>query len=254
MGTMTLDKQQAQDYKVWESEELAANFLAGVRGAVPLAGEQIDVLLRLLRLAQPQLGAFLDLGCGDGILGKAIYRAYPDARGVFLDLSETMLQAAKESLADAKQQPLFILEDFGCPQWVDAVKNEAPFDAIVSGFAIHHQPDERKLEIYREIYQLLQPGGIFLNLEHVASHTKLGEAAFDNLFVDSLHAFHHSQGSRQSREELAHQYYKREDKKANILSLVEIQCDWLREIGFVDVDCFLKIFEIALFGGVKPTA
>jgi SAM-dependent methyltransferase len=246
---MTSDSRQFHDYNLWKSAELAQNFLTGVRGAVPLAGEQIDILLRLLR--QAEVGSFLDLGCGGGILGKAIYRAYPHARGVFLDLSETMLQAAKESFAGAKQQPSFILEDFGLPEWVDALKTEAPFDAIVSGFAIHHQPDGRKIEIYREIHQLLKPGGIFLNLEHVASRTKLGETAFDNLFVDSLHAFHQSQGSQQSREELARQYYNREDKKANILSLVEVQCDWLREIGFVDVDCFLKIFEIALFGGVK---
>jgi SAM-dependent methyltransferase len=248
---MTLDNRRSQDYNVWKSSEVVQNFLTGVRGAVPLAGEQIDVLLRLLRLTQSQVDSFLDLGCGDGILGRAIYRAYPHARGVFLDFSEPMLQAAKESFVGVKQQPLFILEDFGCPEWIDAVKTEAPFDAIVSGFAIHHQPDERKMEIYREIYQLLKPGGIFLNLEHVASRTKMGEAAFGNLFIDSLYAFHQSQGSQQSRDELDRQYYNREDKKANILSLVEVQCDWLREIGFVDVDCFLKIFEIAIFGGVK---
>jgi SAM-dependent methyltransferase len=248
---MTSDSQRSPEYEVWKNSELAHNFLTGVRGAVPLAGEQIDILLRLLRLRQSEVGTFLDLGCGDGILGKAIYRTYPQARGVFLDLSETMLQAARESFTETKQQPIFILEDFGRPEWVEAVKTEAPFDAIVSGFAIHHQPDGRKREIYQEIYQLLKPGGIFLNLEHVASRSKLGETAFDNLFLDSLDAFHQSQGSQKSREELNRQYYNREDKKANILALVEEQCNWLREIGFVDVDCFLKIFELALFGGVK---
>ena len=29
------------------------------------------------------------------------------------------------------------------------------------------------------------------------------------------------------------------------------QCRWLREIGFQDVDCFWKYFELAIFGGVK---
>ncbi len=37
----------------------------------------------------------------------------------------------------------------------------------------------------------------------------------------------------------------------NILALVEDQCDWLREIGFSDVDCFFKLFEVAIFGGRK---
>ncbi len=37
----------------------------------------------------------------------------------------------------------------------------------------------------------------------------------------------------------------------NIIAPVETQCDWLREIGFIHVYCFMKLFEIALFGGIK---
>jgi hypothetical protein len=40
-------------------------------------------------------------------------------------------------------------------------------------------------------------------------------------------------------------------KRENILAPVEEQCRWLRLIGFADVDCFLKVFELALFGGRK---
>jgi hypothetical protein len=36
------------------------------------------------------------------------------------------------------------------------------------------------------------------------------------------------------------------------LALVDVQCGWLREIGFQDVDCFFKVFELALLGGRKP--
>ena len=30
------------------------------------------------------------------------------------------------------------------------------------------------------------------------------------------------------------------------------QCAWLRDIGFTDVDCYLKVFELAVFGGRRP--
>jgi hypothetical protein len=40
-------------------------------------------------------------------------------------------------------------------------------------------------------------------------------------------------------------------RDANILALVEDQCRWLRQIGFRDVDCFWKYFELAIFGGLK---
>ena len=41
------------------------------------------------------------------------------------------------------------------------------------------------------------------------------------------------------------------DKDEDQLAPIEAQCEWLREIGFKDVDCFFKHFEIGLFGGRK---
>ena len=239
------------DYSIWKDNEVAQNFLEGVRSAIPLAATQIDCLLRLIRLTQPEVRSFLDLGCGNGILGKAISQKYPQAQGVFVDLSPTMLEAAQKNIDNSQDQYHFFLQDFGEPQWRDRVNFAAPFDIIVSGFAIHHQSDIRKQEIYREIYELLKTKGIFLNLEHTASQSHLGEQAFDELFVDALFSYHKNNNPHQSRSEIAQQYYNRHDKNANILALVEQQCIWLREIGFRDVDCFMKIFEIALFGGLK---
>jgi tRNA (cmo5U34)-methyltransferase len=251
-----MSDRQPIDYTIWKNQTVAENFLEGVRNAIPLATEQIDCLLRIIRLTRSQVKCFLDLGCGNGILGKAIAEQYPDARGVFIDISESMLQTARNSIDNTEQKYIFLLEDFGSKTWYEKLQQiitfEVSFDVIISGFAIHHQPDWRKQEIYHEIYNLLNPGGIFLNLEHVASHSALGETAFDELFVDALYQYHHRQKSKLSRQEIARQYYNRHDKNANILSSVESQCTWLRDIGFVDVDCFMKIFEIALFGGVKP--
>lgn len=56
-----------------------------------------------------------------------------------------------------------------------------------------------------------------------------------------------------SRSEVAETYYYRPDKAAKILTPVELQCQWLREIGFADVDCYLKILELAVFGGRRPS-
>ena len=41
-------------------------------------------------------------------------------------------------------------------------------------------------------------------------------------------------------------------QEGNILAPVELQCEWLRRIGFEDVDCYFKIFELAVFGGRRP--
>ena len=75
---------------------MTQTYLTGIRGAIPLAQEQIDVMLRLIRAAQSDLSAILDLGCGDGILGLAVLDQYPQARAVFADFSEPMLEAARK--------------------------------------------------------------------------------------------------------------------------------------------------------------
>ena len=235
---------------VWQGAELSKTYLEGIRGAIPLAHEQIDMMRRLVRAAQPHLDSVLDLGCGDGILGQAILEAFPEATAVFVDFSDTMLAAAQKRLA-GQPNCTFLKLDYGKPAWLEAVKDQGPFSAVVSGFSIHHQPDERKKEIYQEIFNLLKPKGIFINIEHVASPTPWLEEQFETLFVDSLFSYQTKLGSGLTRDEVAKQFYNRPDKAANILAPVEAQCNWLREIGFQHVDVFLKLYELAVFGGIR---
>jgi SAM-dependent methyltransferase len=130
----------------------------------------------------------------------------------------------------------------------------APFDAIVCSLAIHHLPHERKRQLYRELFQLLLPGGIFINIEHVASATRWTESLWNDYMIDAIfgHALKSSPGK--SRAEVAREYYSRPGAAANVLAPLEVQCDWLREIGFENVDCYLKVLELAVFGGQKPPA
>ena len=107
-------------------------------------------------------------------------------------------------------------------------------------------------QLYQDMFDLLRPGGPFLRLEHVARHSEWARQAFDEMFVDCLWSHHRDQGGARTREEVAAQWYHRPDKSDNILAPLELQCRWLEEIGFQDVDCFLKVFQLALFGGRKP--
>lgn len=238
---------------VWREEPVVRRYLDGIRGGIPLAAEQFDFVLRMVRSTCPQVARFLDLGCGDGVLGEALLEEHPQARGVFLDFSEPMIAAARVRIGGAGHEgQQFVLADYGEPDWRVKAGITAEFDVVVSGFSIHHQADVRKRELYGEILELLKPGGVFLNLEHVASRSAWGEALFDEYFVDGLFKHHQRQGVEMTREEIAEAYVHRADKAANILAPVEWQCDWLRELGYADVDCFLKNFELALFGGRKP--
>ncbi len=234
----------------WQTSQLTAAYLSGVRAAIPGADLQL-ALLRMICLAWfPAPAHLLDLGCGDGILGRLLLDAFPQAQAVFVDFSEPMLAAAREKLG-ANPRAVVVNADYAAPDWLDRVQAHVPFEIIVSGFSIHHQPDERKKSLYAEIHTLLSPGGVFLNLEHVASATPAGEQLFDQLFIDQLYDFQRRAGKETTREIVAENYHHRPDKIENILAPVNEQCRWLTEIGFRDVDCFFKIFELALFGGRK---
>jgi SAM-dependent methyltransferase len=235
---------------VWQGAGLSDAYLTGVRGAIPLAAEQIDIMIRLASAARPSARAFLDLGCGDGILGHALLDAFTDNRpsAVFADFSPPMLDAARARLKGYSAR--FVEVDYAERDWAKAAGRPGSFDVIVSGFSIHHQPDDRKQAVYRDVFDLLAPGGIFLNLEHVSSASRWGEEQFEAYFIDSLHSYHAPRGK--TREQVAADFYHRPDKDANLLTSVEEQIEWLREIGFVYADCFLKVFELALFGGLKP--
>jgi tRNA (cmo5U34)-methyltransferase len=240
--------------EVWKSAELTRKFLEGVRGGIPFEREQVEVLLRVVAARGEQVSRFADLGCGSGVLASAVLALHPRARATLVDFSAPMLEAARRELAGLDPEPRFVTADLAAPAWTGAVRRDAPFDLIVSSYAIHHLPDARKRELYGEIFDLLGAGGMFINVEHVASATAWLEAISDDLMIDSLHAFHVRQGRATSREQVAHDFVHRPDKAANVLAPVEVQCGWLRELGFADVDCYFKIFELAVFGGRRAPA
>lgn len=237
--------------KVWQLPAIVNRFLS-YRSAIPLAHEQIGVMLSILKSRQQPIEKFVDLGCGDGILAAAILGEYPASRGVLIDFSAPMLDQAREQIAEYADQLTFMNLDYGDPTWVSQLKSESPFDAIVSGYSIHHQPDDRKRSIYAEIYSLLKPDGWFINIEHIAPTAQLATDLFNAQIVNGYYAIEQHNGGTRTRLEMADVYMQRPDKDANKLLAVDVQCNWLREIGYAEVDCYFRIYELAVFGGRRP--
>jgi tRNA (cmo5U34)-methyltransferase len=237
--------------EVWKLPAIVNRYLS-YRAAIPMAQEQIGVMMSILKSREQPVKTFLDLGCGDGILGATLLGEYPAAHGVFLDFSEPMLVQARQQLTEYTDQMAFENLDYGDPAWMKKMKTYAPFDAIVSGYSIHHQPDSRKRQLYEEIFSLLEPGGWFINIEHISSASQLNIDLFENHYVAARYAIEQREGSRRTFDQLADEYKKRPDKAANILAPTETQCDWLREIGYEEVDCYFRIYELAVFGGRRP--
>jgi trans-aconitate methyltransferase len=234
----------------WKNPSIVDNFLTRTREARPFGVEQLDILLRLISQSQSCVNNFIDLGCGDGILANTILNQYSDANGLLLDYSPSMIDAAKNRMSAFQNQKI-IQSDLSNSNWQDNVINKP--EVVVSGYAIHHLKNGRKYELFEEIFKILKPGGIFINMEHVASTTKFGNSLFNELIIDTLHAKLEKEGKKQSKAELMREHLNRPDQYENILLPVTTQCDWLKEIGFIDVDCFFKCFEFTTYAGIKTS-
>jgi SAM-dependent methyltransferase len=235
--------------EVWKHPDVAAAFLNERSLLIPDRPRQFDVLLRVLRFAPRPPSRVLDPGTGDGLILATVLTAFPQTTGVALDFSPPMLDQARARLAPFGDRASVVEADLQSPDWRQAAPG--PFDAVVSGFAIHHLPDARKQTLYREIYDLLSEGGVFVNLEHVSSPTPRIEALFDDAMSEHLYRRRREKGEAVTQEQVRQEFLERPDRAANILAPVEDQCRWLRAIGFREVDCFWKYFELAVFGGTK---
>ena len=154
-----------------------------------------------------------------------VKRTRPDVTAVALDFSETMLSRLRTHFA-ADTSVRVLAHDLEQP----LPASLGTFDAIVSSFAIHHLPHERKRALYQEVHGLLRPDGVFCNLEHAASPTaRLHERFLACLDIDPD-----------------------DEDPSNRLLDVETQLVWLRAIGYADVDCHWKWRELALLAGTKP--
>jgi ubiquinone/menaquinone biosynthesis C-methylase UbiE len=236
--------------EVWKDATVVARFADARAARVPESGTQLAVLLHVLHALPAPPRRVLDLGAGDAVLLAALLEAFPGSDGVAVDFSPPMRERAAERLRPFGARATVTAGDLATPAWRSSVRGS--FDAIVSGFAIHHLTDDRKRAVYAEILALLVAGGVFLNLEHVASATPRVEALSDEAFVAHQYRARRAAGEGVSVEEVRREFAERPDRLANILAPVEVQCGWLRELGFVDVDCFWKHFELALFGGFRP--
>src|SRR6266545_1598116 len=93
--------------EVWKLPAIVNRFLS-FRAAIPMAQEQISVMMSILKTREQPIESFMDLGCGDGILGAAVLGIYPSSRGVLVDFSEPMLEQACVQLEDYAKQLTFM--------------------------------------------------------------------------------------------------------------------------------------------------
>lgn len=123
-------------------------------------------IARLLEML-PKGGDWLDLGCGSGAVAAAWAKS-PEREGRYtgLDFSPVLLEEARNVMEQAvgrKLQVDFIQADITAAQWSQAVQGKK-FDLILAFAVLHHIPGmDLQQRLLKEVYTLLNPGGLFIH-------------------------------------------------------------------------------------------
>ncbi len=235
----------------WKKREMVDTWISGLRMELPFARETMRLMAQLIESRGREVKMYLDLGAGDGVVAELMLRSFPESHAVLVDFSDAMIEEAGKRLAGYGDRVKLIAADLSNSAWVSAIPNDRKYDAALSAYCIHHLEHDRKRELYSEVFELLGPDGIFMNLDCVTVCEGSTKQLFEQRAVDEILKFEEQRENGKSREEVE-QFWQRDDDQDKP-SPLDDQVHWLDEIGYEDVDIYFKWLEIVLFGGVKPS-
>jgi SAM-dependent methyltransferase len=232
----------------WQRPELVGEFLDERQTVLPLIEVQEDLIRRVFERHDHQIERFLDIGSGDGAMSELLLGLVPEAAAVLVDFSEPMLARAGRRLGGSPRRWQVVRGDLSDPSWTSALPPER-YDAAISAYAIHHLPAERKRALFLELFELLAPGALFVNMDCVSVQGPLAGVFDEQMVANAVGAEHEHVGGR-SEEEIERELLA--DDEDDRPDSAEDQLDWLRAAGFEGVELHFKWAEAAIFGAVKP--
>lgn len=132
--------------------------------------ERFRVLHTLLPPAQDDEYKILDLGSGTGIVTKQLATHYEHAEILAVDGAQKMIDFAKSKkfFRENEDRVKWILADYSSPAWRMDIKDN--LNLVVAFDALHHLSHQRKKELYKEIFEILVPGGMLLMSDFMTSY------------------------------------------------------------------------------------
>lgn len=224
--------------------------------------ERFRTIVRLLQGSRDTVERVIDLGCGTGSLTRAVLNAFQQAIVCGIDFDPTMLWLAEARLTRFGNRFKAVLADIRDPSWTSAIQQ--PVDAVVSATALHWFTADQLERLYQQIADVIRPGGVFLNADHVGSCSPRIQQAWER---------HRSEVCAKAAKPDSDDWYGfwREYSRALGLDVKETHqrviggweggveeglplawhLDKLRESGFVHVDCFWRCDCDAIYGGIR---
>ncbi|WP_164835880.1 class I SAM-dependent methyltransferase [Actinacidiphila soli] len=220
---------------VWSDPSFASAWLAAdPQGAQDLLELPRLIAARLVADETPSPGLVVDVASGAGKFLSVFLDAFPGARGVWLDASDTMLGQAKRDLARFGDRVDFLIGDMGALRAAGVPEGAA---ALITSRASHHLGREELHGFYREAAGQLAPGGWLVNLDHIGLDER-----WNRRFRSVRKQFSPPRTTASTHHHAAP------------LPKADDHLDGFRAAGVQDVDIAWKAFYSCLFIGRTPLA
>ncbi|MFX1446026.1 MAG: GNAT family N-acetyltransferase [Promethearchaeota archaeon] len=217
-------------------EKVSSSYDKVIPKLIPYYLELLISLINSIPFENQQQIKIVDLGCGTGTLSKLIKARFPNSKLTCIDISQNMIELAKEKLSEYNNIE-FLIDDF------NTLSFTTQYDVIVSSLAIHHlNSDEDKVEFYTKIYKALNNGGVFYNLDNILG----SDDYLQEMYVEEWKEFLKINYIQDEIDNILADH-RREDSPAILFN----QLKWLEKIGFKSVDVIWKCYYFAVYGGIK---
>jgi tRNA (cmo5U34)-methyltransferase len=208
--------------------------------------EQRRLMADLLPFADDEPFLFVDLGAGMGAAARAVLDRYPAAEAILADYSPQMMDEGARELAPYAGRYRYVEFDLSDGEWPAEIPAGVP--AVISSLCVHHLPDERKRQLFAEIFARLAPGGWYLNFDPVSTADPVVEAAWQRASDRRDPAAAEKRANRTPEQ---HAHY---ENHIRYIIPLEPQVGFLRAAGFEAVDVYWKDLDYVIYGGRRPLA
>ena len=198
---------------------------------IPCFDDYYGLSVSFLKKTRNDIGKILDLGAGTGLLTKHLYDEYPKANYTLVDVSEQMLEIARQRF-EGLDNFQYLTLDYSTDLPHDK------YDLIASALSFHHIENEDKLLLYSNIYDKIEDNGCLLNLDQFnASSDEMNER-----YNDYWYEYIRKSGITLEGEISMHK--RRELDRENTIDETKLL---LTKVGFRNVEC---IYNYLKFGVV----
>lgn len=201
---------------------------------IPLMDTFYGTAVSLVKINN-EMGKILDLGAGTGLLTEMVIKKYPNAEYTLVDIAEEMLAIAKERF-EALENVSFNVEDYR-----DGISG-GKYEAIISSLSIHHLDSYEKKNLYKNIFNILEDGGVFVNADQVKGEDCESEEIVKEYQLSYI------ENCSLSREEKDETYGR---IKLDKMDKMSAQINMLKEVGFKSVDIYYKYYNYVVFRARK---